>query len=853
MIESWQHQVTSLDGLDAFLAEHQIRDSDQLLLQLFSCQTDHDQLSAICRHLHQRLPTAALIGATTYCWLHASNHTSNGILLSVSRFGRSQCAAWAEPLTGDQFQQGRDLAKKLCRTNTKALILFATVGSCNGDDLLRGISSVAPNVTVAGGMASDRWTFDASLVMAGEAVMANGIAAVAIHSDHLSLLSDYSFGWRPIGRHMTVTKANGNRVYTIDDSPTQQIYTKYLGQEITNQMRSSSVDFPLLLERHGVAVARAPMVIHDDGSISFAGNFKEGDKVRFAYGDIASIGSHVVDESVRLPIAQAETVFVYSCAGRYNFLKESIQTELAPLAAAPNASGFLCYGEFFHRDGHNSLLNHTMTYLLLAEETPLDWQPLPEADSATTPSADQSMQALFNLVQVTSSELTNLNQQLEQRVDEKTEQLRQQIYTNSLTGLLNRRQLLVDLERSAADAGRPVHLALFDIDAFRQLNDVYGFAAGDQILQLIAERSSATLNRQPDGKLLRLYKLPSDEYAITAPSCMTGGRFLQVISLLEQAIESSELTIGDSRCDVQVTFGAVVAGLGDDDDDSDRSLLTKADIALRQARELHREMVIYNRDLPLVRNLNNNLTWLRRLRAALREERITAYFQPLYDATTLQLVKFEALVRLIDDQGKPVSPYLFLDVAKKSRLYHHLTQKVVMDSRAMVLASGVGVSINLSLLDLKHAPTIALIESVIADPQVGPLLTFEIVESEGFEDYSLVSDFIQRIKTFGCSVVIDDFGSGYSSYAHFAKLNVDGLKIDGSLIKTIDTDPRLRSVVHSIVDFAQRLALSTTAEFVHNAEVMALVQEMGIGLLQGFHLSPPVDASQALALVRTGQ
>ena len=144
--------------------------------------------------------------------------------------------------------------------------------------------------------------------------------------------------------------------------------------------------------------------------------------------------------------------------------------------------------------------------------------------------------------------------------------------------------------------------------------------------------------------------------------------------------------------------------------------------------------------------------------------------------------------------------------------------------------------------------TLELISQVIAEPEIGERLTFEIVESEGFEDYSLVSDFIQRVKAFGCSVVIDDFGSGYSSFAHFARLNVDGLKIDGSLIKAIDSDIRLRSVVHSIVDFARRLGIGTTAEFVHNAEVMTLAREMGISHLQGFHLSPPVTFEQALVL-----
>ncbi|MBQ1784509.1 MAG: EAL domain-containing protein [Gammaproteobacteria bacterium] len=381
--------------------------------------------------------------------------------------------------------------------------------------------------------------------------------------------------------------------------------------------------------------------------------------MRFGYGDISQIAADATRSLSQLPLAKAEALFVYSCAGRSNYLKDNITTELAPLAATPAAVGFFSYGEFFHCDGHNHLLNHTLTCLLLAEEGTL--LPLVSGVGERASSEDPSRQALFHLVQVT-----------------------------------------------------------FDL------------ASGDA-----------------------------------------------------------------------------------DSEQGSRSLLLRADIALRQALDQHRELVVYSPELPMVRDLDRNLIWLRRLRAALREQRITAYFQPIYSAGNGQLAKFEALIRLIDDdEGKAVSPYLFLDVAKKSRLYHHLTACVLHESLALIRARQVGVSINLSLLDLKHGPTLDLIDRVIAEPAIGSRLTFEIVESEGFEDYSLVSDFIQRVKAFGCSVVIDNFGSGYSSFAHFAR----------------------------------RLGIGTTAEFVHNAEVMLLAREMGITHLQGFHLSPPVTFDQALGL-----
>lgn len=847
MIRTWHHLLTDCDSLDAFLAEQQIEGSERLLIQLFAADGDDPQLAQLSRQLAERLPGAAIIGTTSYGWLTGAEHQRQGNLLSFCRFEHARLRVQARALTADHFATGQQLAAELCSDQTKLLLLFASPGHCNAEALLRGIASVAPQVVVAGGMASDQWTFDRCRVMAAGQWHDNAVVAAAIDSQQLSLLSEYSFGWRPLGRTMTVTRADGNLIHRLDDEPTRDVYARYLGQQATSQLLESSVDFPLMQAHQGITVARAPMAVLENGAIAFAGSFRVGDRVRFGYGDISQIGADATRSLGQLPLAKAEALFVYSCAGRCNYLKDNITTELAPLGATPAAVGFFSYGEFFHRDGHNHLLNHTLTCLLLAEECALAAQA--GSDLEHNSAEDPSRQALFHLVQVTSDELTGLNQQLEQRVEDKTRQLINQIYTNALTGLHNRRQLLVDLDQQGDE--RPAHLALFDIDAFRQLNDVYGFAAGDRILQQVAQRCAERLHRWHQYHCLRLYKLPSDEYALTASSALDEASFLAVVQDLEIAIDEEQIDLVDGSCDVQVTFG-VASGDASAEQDG-RSLLSRADIALRQAREQHRELVVYSPELPMVRDLERNLVWLRRLRAALREQRIAAHFQPIYHAGNGQLAKFEALVRLIDEQGKAVSPYLFLDVAKKSRLYHHLTAAVVRESLALIRACRVGVSINLSLLDLKHGSTLELISQVIAEPEIGERLTFEIVESEGFEDYSLVSDFIQRVKGFGCSVVIDDFGSGYSSFAHFARLNVDGLKIDGSLIKTIDSDIRLRSVVHSIVDFARRLEIGTTAEFVHNAEVMALARDMGITHLQGFHLSPPVTFDQALALATTGK
>ena len=118
-------------------------------------------------------------------------------------------------------------------------------------------------------------------------------------------------------------------------------------------------------------------------------------------------------------------------------------------------------------------------------------------------------------------------------------------------------------------------------------------------------------------------------------------------------------------------------------------------------------------------------------------------------------------------------------------------------------------------------------------------IIFELLESEGIENYQEVSSFIAEVKQFGCRIAIDDFGTGYSNFAHILQLDVDILKIDGSLIRSIDTDLNAQTVLAAVTEFSKRLGLKTVAEFVHSEAVYDKCQELGVDYLQGYHISEP--------------
>jgi EAL domain-containing protein (putative c-di-GMP-specific phosphodiesterase class I) len=180
-----------------------------------------------------------------------------------------------------------------------------------------------------------------------------------------------------------------------------------------------------------------------------------------------------------------------------------------------------------------------------------------------------------------------------------------------------------------------------------------------------------------------------------------------------------------------------------------------------------------------------------------------------------------------------------LEVAKKAKLYSHLTRIMIEKSFEVFQENSYEFSINLSVDDILDPKTVQFIFEKLENQEIAKRVIFEILESEGFENFEEVQEFIQQIKLRGGRIAIDDFGSGYSNFAYILHLQVDFLKIDASLIKNINTDTNSRIIVETIVAFAQKLGIKTIAEFVHSKEVYEIVKEIGIDYSQGYYFHEP--------------
>jgi len=435
----------------------------------------------------------------------------------------------------------------------------------------------------------------------------------------------------------------------------------------------------------------------------------------------------------------------------------------------------------------------------------------------------KALNSMQNKILEYSKKQESINRILEQKVQEKTKELRKQLYTDSLTGLPNRFSIIEKIKDMKKGS-----VIIVNIDDFKQINDFFGHETGDKILKGFANRLKNLLKT----KYPKLYRLSGDEFALLFDKKMTNYDMNHFINLLLKSIENMTFIHKDNELSIRVTIGATT---------NINSPLEKADIALKLARKKRLPFKIYDEKLNIENQYKDNIEWVKKIKKAIDKDRIIPYFQPIYHVDEMYVKGYECLMRLIDENGEIVTPNKFLEIAKKSRYYHELTKIMFEKSCKYFKDFDCVFSFNLSIEDILNDTTVEFIKDTIDRYKVQNKIIFEIVESEGIENYKEVYDFIENMKTVGVKIAVDDFGSGYSNFEYLTRLPIDYIKIDGSLIKNIDENENALIVVETIVNYARKRKIYTVAEFVSDEKIFEKIKELNINFAQGYYFGKPSE------------
>lgn len=367
-MRSYLHLYTDKQNLTDWLELHSKNQFHSALFQVFSGVLDSNLLLLLTQTILKEWPNAVIIGTTTGGEILNGQMLDESIVISLSLFDHTNLKS-AQINGKDSESMGREIATSIIDDDTRCIIMFADGLKCNGDAILRGINSISSkNIVVAGGMSGDNYKFQKTYCIHGDHIFENGIVAVALSNATLEVFHTYNLSWSPIGKKMIVTKSNGNVVYEIDHKPIREIYARYLGENVVQKMPASTIEFPLIMKVDGIYVARSMIAIPKDGNgIIYAGELPEGSVVCFGIGSPNMLGESSKKTFLSAKENSIEGLFVYSCVARKAFLGKALENEFNPLVKISPLIGFFTYGEFYHGDNQNRLLNVTTTVLGLSE------------------------------------------------------------------------------------------------------------------------------------------------------------------------------------------------------------------------------------------------------------------------------------------------------------------------------------------------------------------------------------------------------------------------------------------------------------------------------------------------------
>ncbi len=414
--------------------------------------------------------------------------------------------------------------------------------------------------------------------------------------------------------------------------------------------------------------------------------------------------------------------------------------------------------------------------------------------------------------------------------DQKGEILEFIALRNDITDIMNQKRVF---ENDIANLQKPV-VVYMQLDDFSVIEDFYD----TNMVYLIQKKVKDFLEDQAQKSNImfgKIYQLRYGEFAIafdkeTLPFCIQV--YIEKLKSFHQQIKDQIVVIKELQYQISLLISTAY---------DNEHILESARIGIKKLHEKKKDFIIAN-NLALDEKLNaqKNLQIIASIKQAIAHKKIISYFQPIIENSTKKISRYESLVRLIDDNDKVLSPFEFLEVAKKGKYYHQITQIVLENSFKILKTKDIDIAINISLKDLQSSRIRNTILYLLDKhrPYEGQI-TLELLEDEDIANFQTVLSFINKIKEIGVKIAIDDFGSGYSNYERLQSYKPDILKIDGSLIKNIDKNNYALSIVKTIVSFAKDQNIKTTAEFVENETIYKIVKDLGIDYSQGYYFAKP--------------
>jgi EAL domain-containing protein (putative c-di-GMP-specific phosphodiesterase class I)/GGDEF domain-containing protein len=360
-------------------------------------------------------------------------------------------------------------------------------------------------------------------------------------------------------------------------------------------------------------------------------------------------------------------------------------------------------------------------------------------------------------------------------------------------------------------------LLLINIKDFSKINLTYGAKFGDKTLKKVANYI-VSLNVE------NIYRIYADEFAILVK---TDEEAKEIFKKINENIKLEEI-------DYLISFYGSFRKIDEHSFEiCEYAMIDGKKIDLIDANQINFDQISVYKD---------NLTIIQKLKVALISDRMKVYKQPILDMKTNKITKYECLMRVEDSDGDILSPIKFMEILESMAIYSEYTKSMIYKSFNYFKHKNYEFSINLSLSDIENYGTIEFLKQILINyPEVAKRCTIELLENEAVKNFKLVNNFFREMSSYGVKTALDDFGSGYSNFAYIFSLELDYIKIDGTIIQKLIEDEKMRILVKTVVDMAHSLDMKVVAEFVSNEDIFEYIKLLNVDYSQGYFIGAPKE------------
>ena len=557
-----------------------------ILFHIYSGVLDDGLVIGLAKKLHERFDTDMVIGTISAGEINNGKLMDRGVLISALMFESADVKVYRYPGASDKEAEiGRDIRAIADDTpDCKALELMLPGTNLHTRTLFEEISKCDRSIQVFGGYAgghsmeaSEHFVFDM------DGIYEDMIFLVTYSGKDLHVNIDKSVGWQTLGVPFKVTKADENRLITVDGHPAVELYEKYMQIEADEHFAEETFEFPLMAELDGEELLRHTITVEPDGTLRLAGYVTEGMNIYLCYGAPADIVKKVDKRLQEICAFRPQAILLYSCSVRKSFWEDFVNIEMLPFQQIAQTAGFHTWGEVNRDKKNGNVLEYNITLMSIAmregeadeSEEPL----IVHVDDSVLKGQASLIKRLTKLVYATTTELhkaytelSALNGKLQDMADH-----------DGLTQLLNRRKTELDINECFDNidrAGGKAGLIMLDIDFFKKINDTYGHAVGDTTLVSVARIMKEAVSVCKNAKVGRW---GGEEFMILLPDCGADTAY----DIAEDIRRRTEVFDFGEAGHITVSLGTVVYDGGKEH----KSVYTVLDDALYRAKEGGRNRV----------------------------------------------------------------------------------------------------------------------------------------------------------------------------------------------------------------------------------------------------------------------